>query len=227
LGQSVNIEKPLNPIESHRAVRSTFGVAHKNDGFVSYLGLRIAYHDLEDSNYGFLRGTQIEFMDMLFSKSKQETKVEKATIVSIVSLAQRSEFFKSFSWRMKLGWDNDSFSSDGEFGASVGAGYSWGNKEGFVYFLVDPLFYLAKEFNCGVGGSVGVSVDKYKFMNTNIEATKRVYDNGVNQLLIKASQGFRTSQNTQIILKYNYKDRYLNDAIKKEETFMGMMNYYF
>ena len=227
IGKSIYIKRPPNPIESHRAIRATLGMGSKEGDFISYLGIRPAYHDLEDSNYGFLRGTQIEFMDFLFSKTKKHMKVEKATIVSIVSLTQRSEFFNNFSWRMKLGWDSNSLGVDSAFSTSVGVGYSWGNKLAFVYFMIDPLFYVNNNFDIGVGGSIGVSIDKYSFTNTNIEATQRIYDNGITQILIKASQGFRTSQNTQILLKYDYKDRYVNHGLTSEQTFGVMFKYYF
>ncbi len=224
----IKIKTPPNPLHGHRAVRAELGFGSKEGDFISYLGIRPAYHDLEDSSYGFLRGTQIEFLNLLFSHSKDETKVEKATILSIVSLAQRSAFFHSFSWRMHLGWDNNYISDKPTFNFNVGAGYSWGNKFAFVYVLLDPLFYMENSFVSGVGGSVGIKIDKYKkYTNTNIQLSKRYYDNGKNQTLIEAQQGIRTSQNTQIVLKYDYKDKYLVHTKQKEETYRAMFKYYF
>jgi hypothetical protein len=223
----IKIKTPPNPINGHQAIRTQIGIGEKEGNHFTYLGVRMAYHDLEDSNYGFLRGTQIEFMNLLISYSSNDTKLEKATIISIVSLAQRSEFFNSFSWRTKIGWDNDYLNDNPTFYGGIGAGYSWGNKLAFVYFLIDPLFYIDKGFIGGLGGSAGISLDKYKFMNTNIEATKRLYANGVNQTLIKASQGLRLSQNTQIVLKYDYRDKIIAHKKEKEETIRAMFKYYF
>jgi len=225
--KKIEIPTPPNPLHSHRAAKVTFGVGNKEGKLVSYLGIRPAYHDLEDSNYGFLRGTQIEFLDLLISTSKEESKIEKATILSIVSLTQRSEFFKSFSWRAKIGWDNDSLFTEPSFSTKIGAGYSIGNESAFIYFLTDALFYTKDKFVAGIGGSFGISVDKYDFMNTNIELTKRFYDNAKNQTLIKVSQGFKTSQNTQIAVKYDYKDKYINDSLENEQTFSLLFKYYF
>ena len=227
LGKKLYIQTPPNPLESHRALRTTFGLGSREGKGVAYLGIRPAYHDLDDSNYGFLRGTQIEFMNLLLSSSKDEVKVEKVTIVSIVSLAQRSEFFKSFSWRMKVGFNRDSFLDKTSFIGSVGAGYSWGNEFAYLYFLFDPFFYVTEGITAGIGGSIGMSIDKYKFMNTNIEVTQRVYDNGYNQTLFKLSQGFRVSQNAQIVLKYDYKDKKIINSTQREETLRAMFNYYF
>jgi hypothetical protein len=225
--QELNIKVPPNPIHSHRAIRAQIGVGEKEGDIVSYLGIRPAYHDLEDNNYGFLRGTQIEFLNLLVSSSKKETKIEKATIFSVVSLAQRSEFFNSFSWRAKIGWDNDYLTTKPTFNLNIGVGTSWGNKDAFTYFLVDPLFYLNDTITTGIGGSVGINFDRFKSFNTNIEFTQRIYENSTNQMLIQATQGIKTSQNTQIVLKYNYKDKLIDEHKKKEETYRVMFKYYF
>ncbi len=225
--KSLDIKTPPNPLDGHRAVRAQLGAGVKDGDFVAYLGIRPAYHDLEDSEYGFLRGTQIEFLNLLASSSKKETKIEEATIISIVSIAQRSLFFKNFSWRTKIGWDNDYLTQKATFGFSVGAGYSWGNDLGFVYFLADPIFYQNSAFHAGVGGSLGFNIDKFKEFNSNVELTQRIYDSGDTQMLIKASQGFRVSQNKQIVLKYDYKDKIGSHKKKDEQTFRLMLKYYF
>ncbi len=223
----LEIKTPPNPLDGHRAVRAEVGAGVRDGDFISFLGIRPAYHDLEDSEYGFLRGTQIEFLNLLASTSTKRTKIEDATILSIVSIAQRSLFFKNFSWRTKIGWDNNYVTTDPTFCFRVGAGFSWGDDLGFFYFMVDPLSYFDDSFHSGIGGSVGFNVDKYENFTTNVEFTQRIYDNGDTQKLIKASEGFRTSQNTQIVLKYDYKDKIVAQKKKDEQTFRLMLKYYF
>ncbi len=229
LAKKMEIKTPANPINGHRALRVTAGVGVREDEKLTFLGYRVAYHDLEDSNYGFLRGTQIEFLDLLLSYSLDEKKLalEKGTILSIVSLAQRSTFFKSFSWRTKIGWDRNFLSENAAFYSGVGVGYSWGNKLAYIYVMLDPFFYIDDGFHAGLGGSVGFSIDKYKFMNLNSEFTSRMYDNGKRQLLMKVSEGFRLSQNLQVVLKYDYRDKEILSDIKKEETLQAMVKYYY
>ena len=224
----LDIATPPNPIDGHRAVRAEIGIGSRDGDFVTFLGIRPAYHDLEDSAYGFLRGTQIEFLNLLASTSDKETKIEEATLLSIVSIAQRTLFFKNFSWRTKIGWDNNYLSYDPTFSLSVGAGYSWGNDFGFFYCMVDPVAYQDATFHAGVGGSIGFKVDRYqKYTNLNMEITQRFYDNGYNQTLINASSGFRTTQNSQIVLKYDYKDKLIAQKKADEQTFRVMLKYYF
>lgn len=223
----IQIEKPNDPLKSHRALRAKLSLGSREGEFITLLGFRPAYHDLEDSSYGFLRGTEIEFLDITLGLIDKKTILEEATILSIVSLAQRSTFFKSFSWRMHLGWDRDFTDEKARFNLTVGAGYSWGNKNGYIYGLVDPLFYVSDKFVAGVGATLGANFDKYDFMSTKLELTERFYSDGNEQLLISVAQGFRTSQNTQIVLKYDYKDRYLDNIKRSEESYIASFKYFF
>jgi hypothetical protein len=226
-GKKLEIQTPPNPIESHRAIRMSTGFGFREDDEIGFLGIRPAYHDLEDSNYGFLRGTQIEFFNLLLSYSKEELRVEDLTILSIASLAQRSEFFNSFSWRTKFGFDRNYIDDKTNFIGSVGFGYSWGNELAYIYTLVDPLFYLAHKPVTSVGGTLGLVLDKYTFMSTNIEVTKRFYDSGKEQFLGEATQSFRLSQNLQLKFNFDYKEKYHEDKKENEETFKAILNYYF
>jgi len=225
--KSLQIKIPTNPVNGHRAVRVEAGVGARDSKFISFLGIRPAYHDLEDSSYGFLRGTQIEFLNLLTSYRANEMKIEEATIISIVSLAQRSEFFKSFSWRTKIGWDNDYLTTKPTFNFTIGAGYSWGNKLGYFYFLLDPFLYMANQPVSGLGGTIGFKIDKFKNLNTNIELRQRYYDNGKEQFLINALEGIRISKNKQIVLKYDYKEKLKVEKMQSEQTFRLMFKYYF
>jgi len=227
VGEKLDIKTPNNPIDSHRSIRITTGAGFREGEAIGFLGIRPAYHDLEDSNFGLLRGTQIEFGDIELSYSDEKLRIEELTVLSIVSLAQRSEFVDSFSWRMKIGFDRNYIDDDTNFIATLGAGFSWGNELAFIYATIDPLVYKADNFTAAVGGSIGVVIDKYSYMSTNLETTKRYYDSGDEQLIINASQNFRLSQNTQLKFKYDYIGRVTINAEDEEQTYKMMLNYYF
>jgi len=225
-GKKLDIQRPQDPIESHRAIRVTTGIGSREGEAIGFLGIRPAYHDLEDSNYGFLRGTQIEFLDIELSYSEHEIEVEEVSIISIVSLAQRSEFISSFSWRTNFGWDRNYVDNETNFIGTVGAGYSWGNELAYTYIMIDPLFFFFVGFTAAVGGSLGLVIDKYDFMSTNIEVTRRYYDNGDEQNLAKVTQSFRLSQNFQLKFKYDYKE--IDSLVNEDEqTYRTVLNYYF
>jgi len=227
LGIKLDIKTPPDPKNGHRAIRLSTGLGVKDKESVVYLGLRPAYHDLQDSNYGFLRGTQIEFLNLQFSYSDNSLKIEDSTLLSIISLTQRSEFIDSFSWRMKLGFDNDSLEDNTNLIGTIGIGLSWGNEFAYTYIMVDPLFYYDDKLLTAIDSSVGLVIDKYKFMNTNFELTKRFYDSGDKQRLMKISQNFKLSQNTQLQFKYNYIEKIKFNKIDNEQTYKVILNYYF
>ncbi|WP_310442178.1 DUF4105 domain-containing protein [Sulfurimonas sp.] len=226
-GNIIDIKTPPNPIESHQAIKTSIGGGFREGNSIGFLGLRPAYHDLEDSSYGFLRGTQIEFLNLELSYSQNKLDVENATILSIVSLAQRSEFFENLSWRTKFGWDRDSLDSTPNFIGTIGAGLSWGNELGYLYIMADPLFYLDGGFKSAIGSSLGFIFDKFSYMSTNLELTRRWYDTGDAQNLIGISQNFRLSQNAELKFKYDYKERSVLDSQSEENSFKIYINCYF
>ncbi len=228
IGKKIKVKAPTNPAKSHRAIRVSTGLGVRDDKKIGFIGIRPAYHDLEDSSYGFLRGTQIEFLNLELSYDEDNSlKVENGTILSIVSLAQRSEFVNAFSWRTKFAFDREYMDDNTNFIATVGGGLSWGNDFGYLYIMVDPLAYMEDELRVGLGTSLGFIIDEFSFMNTNIEATSRIYDNGQQQYLVEASQNFRLSQNLQLQLKYDYIQRRILNEDKNEDTLKIKLNFYF
>ncbi|WP_304545083.1 DUF4105 domain-containing protein [Sulfurimonas microaerophilic] len=226
-GKKLNFPNPQNPLESHRAVKLSIGGALRDSSYYTVLGIRPAYHTLEDPQYGFLRGTQIEFLNIELGATKDSLKIEDLTVLSIKSIAQRTKLFSPFSWRTKFGWDKNYVDTKANFSASVGAGFSWGNKLGYLYMMVDPLYYIADKSAGGIGASFGFDIDKYKYLKTNVEFTQRYYDTGDEQLLISAAQSVNPVQNLQLKVKYEYKEKYILKQKKQEDNFQILLNYYF
>ncbi len=231
-GKILEFNIPPNPIESHRAIRVTSGFGFRDKEQIGFIGIRPGYHDLEDIQHGFLRGTQIEFLnlELSYSKIKNEKifQIEEATILSIVSLAQRSEFFDSLSWRTKFGFDRDILQDNqANFLASAGFGFSWGSKIGYIYTMFDPFAYLYNGISFGIGSSIGLIIDDFSWTNINIEGTSRIYDDSKIQYLLNLSQSINLSQNLELKFKYNYKSRYIDKINQDEETFKVMLNFYF
>ncbi|WP_428738632.1 DUF4105 domain-containing protein [Sulfurimonas sp.] len=226
-GKELHFDNPQDPLKSHRAIKTSIGGALRDNDYYTILGIRPAYHTLEDPQYGYLRGTQIEFGNLELGVTKDAIKLEELTVLSIKSIAQRTKFFSPFSWRTKFGWDKDYTDTKANFCASVGAGMSWGNKLGYLYIMVDPLYYATKKHVGGIGASFGFDIDQYKFLKTNFEITQRYYTTGHEQLLINATQNINLSQNFQLKAKYEYKQKYLLENKNQEDNFKLMLNYYF
>ncbi len=218
-GKKIDIPVPVDPMEGHRALRvRTEGGVRDGDG-IGFIGVRPANHDIKDSDTGFLRGTQIEFFDLLFSYGEDDFNVEKATLINIVSLAPRSKFFKPFSWRLNTGWDRNYLSESTKFTSNASAGFTWGNELGYVYLLADALFYTDRSLTAGMGGVAGAVIYQGRDLKTNIEMTQRIFDTGHDQFLFSLSQHYRSSHNTALSLSYDHLQKYENDWNTVKFTF--------
>lgn len=224
-GNPIEIKTPPNPLYGHQALRVSLGGGVRDKHSIGFLGIRPAYHSLEDSNYGFLRGTQIEFLNLDLSYADNKLSIEEATILSIASFAQSSYFFNNLSWRTKFGWDRDSLRNDAAFMATLGVGFSYGGEFGYTYLMADPLFYF--DGVSAIGSSIGFVFDRYSYMNTKAELTRRWYDSGFVQDIFELSQGFRISNNIHLRFGYEMKERDKDGLREKEENFKCYYNYYF
>jgi len=226
-GELIKIKEPYNPLEGHQATRVVAESGWRNGTPVQFLGWRPANHDIYDSDVGYMRGTQIEFLDVLLRYEEGAVNLEKLTLLSIVSIAPRSDFFEHFSWRMKSGFDTDYLDKNSNFMTSIGGGYSWGNEYGYLYFMVDPLFYVESEFVAGIGGSVGLVTYESKMFKTNIEGTYRAYDTGKQQASVIVSQNIRFYNDLALKLSYKYMQKDASITQEEWNTFKLSLDYFF
>lgn len=210
-GETIEIPIPVNPMLSHRSFRVTAESGIRNSQAIGFLGVRPANHDITDFDIGFLAGAQVEFMDLLFSYTKNEFKVEKATIVSAAALTPKSDFFQPSSWRFSLGFDRDYLSEKTDFRANYATGATWGDSEHYVYALADFLIYIDSNVRVGIGAVGGAVLHQGVDFKTNIEVSQRIYSTKETQLLFSASQKYRSSQNTAIGLSYEFVQKEFDD----------------
>lgn len=230
LGKTKKIKpkEPYDPLGGHRARRATLGMQAIDGKGAVYFGIRPAYHSLSDTLYGYLRGTQIEFLDFSFYATKERLFLDKATILSVESIAQIDSFFNNFSWRMNLGWNRDYLDTESRLNFSVGFGGSFGNDFGYIYALADPLLYKSNKFVTGIGVSGGFVIDSYqKIGNTKAEYTHRWYDNAKEQNIVSLIQTFRIKQNLALKLSYDYRQRNEHQKNSSENLYSLKFGYYF
>lgn len=207
-GDKIDIATPVDPMEGHRAARARVETGWRDGDPIQFVGIRPANHNIKDGDIGFLRGTQIEFFDLLLSRSKHDIDLEKATLLSITALPPRGKFFKPFSWRVGVGWDKNYLSEKAEFTGNVSGGFTWKNAIGYTYILADALFYTDRDLISGIGGVAGAVLYEGSRFKTNFEMTQRLYDTGHEQSLFSASQHYQNSQNSAFSLSYNYVEKY-------------------
>lgn len=217
-----------NPVDGHQSIRAFAGLGFLEGSSVQYLGIRPAYHDLFESNYGFLRGTQIEFMNLVLKHHDKEYALDEATIISIVSLSERSLFINNISWKAKIGCDSDYLGHKALFNATFGAGVCYSNDYGYIYATIDPLLYHVESAPLGgIALTGGLALDGYRSHSTNIELSSRYFENEKSQLILRSSQNFRTSQNTLLQIQYNRHEDNDKGHQSKRNELRFKFNYYF
>ncbi len=203
-GKSIEIPIPIDPMLSHRSFRTSAKVGVRNSELISFIGVRPANHDINDFATGLLGGTQVEFMDLLFSYTQEELELERATIVSAAALTPRTDFFKASSWRFSLGFDRDFLGESTDFRANYATGVTWGNSDNYFYLLADFIAYIESSVHVGVGVISGLVLHQGASFKTNIEASQRIFSNEETQLLFFAKEHYRSSQNTALSISYEY-----------------------
>ncbi|KAF0808197.1 hypothetical protein A167_02705 [Alcanivorax sp. S71-1-4] len=90
---------PTPPEVGHATKMFAVSGGQRDDIGFGELQYRFTYHDWFDNNAGFLRGAQIEGLNIrLRSTDAEALKLERLDVVNIRSLAPRSAFVKPVSW---------------------------------------------------------------------------------------------------------------------------------
>ncbi|WP_144393765.1 DUF4105 domain-containing protein [Pleionea sediminis] len=126
--------------QGHNTLRMSFGLKQRDEKSLALFSIRSAYHSLDDPSPGYLNGAQIEFFNLQASiNDNKSLKLEKLTLLNLMSLSPRNDFFKPLSWNIDIGSERFTFSSDkSELFNHIqgGAGFTYGNEINRTYFLL-------------------------------------------------------------------------------------------
>lgn len=231
-GSDIALHVPSNPVGAHASGRMRYGFGVNNLGIQShYLGIRPAYQDISESDLGRLRGTQIEFLDLLVGftpvQAQQEefnAYLERLTLISLGSYAPIGAYFHPISWRMRLGADTQSLDAQPRAYATVGAGGTVASDWGYGYMMADPFgYYDESDTLWGSDGAVGGVLYWSQTLKTQGEYRYRFYASGKRQHLASVVMNWQIAPNTALMGAYEYLER-LEGA---EQRTLGSLNLYF
>ena len=134
----------------------------RQDGssFIS-VRFRPAYHDILDPLPGYSRGAQINFLDFRgrYFADNNSLKLDRFSIIDILSLTPRDRFFKPVSWAVDTGFErmltNDGPTNGSQINGGGGMTYKIAGGH-FAYSLLHGQLKFAKRFekNYSLGGGV-------------------------------------------------------------------------
>lgn len=105
----VDIAAPaISPDQGHDTMRFSVGAGRIEDENYLEFGFRAAYHDLLDPRGGYSSHAQLDYVDLRarYYPATESTTLHRLTVVDILSLEPRDEFFRNASWRLYAGWNN-------------------------------------------------------------------------------------------------------------------------
>jgi hypothetical protein len=209
------------PDVGHRTSRATVGGGWRNDDTFEEVSLRAVYHDLLDPEEGYTPDAQIEMLGLAvrhYNRAEQ-TRVERATLVNIVSLSPMDDLFRSPSWKVNLGMQTIRFGScqlcsNGVANGGIGAAVESHLFKREVYFAfaeaeADVSSAYKEDYRIGGGGTVGTLADvsdRWKLMVSGSYLRFPLGDKS-DDFRWYAGSRYTLAQNWALRLDYNHRDR--------------------
>ena len=166
ISPSLEVPEPkAHPDKGHGSSRVALGVGQSKSDNFQELEARATYHDIMDNDHGYIRGAQIEsFSINLRHYDFGESRVERFTLIDILSLSPRDKFFQPMSWKVSAGWQRTQSLNGSEplaFLLGGGAGGAWSNDKdtSLWYALLDGSSQFSSSivngYALGAGASAG------------------------------------------------------------------------
>ena len=213
------IPAPGAPDRGHGSKRTALGLGKRLDNHYAELGFKMSYHDLEDNEYGFLRGAQINIGSVQIRAEENESvRLYRLDLADILSLTPRTAFFKPLSWKIYGGLERQLTRGVDQLTAHVtgGAGGSWKLLEnGQVYALATGRLEVNKQLQRAIEPAIGFSsglLQHFGPTTARLDFSGEYFLDGIYRLRAAYIQNFVISTNHSLRLSAVYewqeKDEY-------------------
>ena len=163
----------VRPDQGHGTSRIAVGGGRRDGANFVELRARPTYHDLMDPDAGYVRGAQIEYLDLAVRdySGAVGARVEEITPVRLISISPRNEFFEALSWKLDVSWVRRRLADGSEplvFGVHGGPGMAWTlpdtqRSKTMVYALLEATLQLdtrlENNYALGAGPGIGALID--------------------------------------------------------------------
>jgi hypothetical protein len=208
------------PDKGHRTSRITVGGGWRNNDTFEEGSFRAVYHDLLDPEEGYTPDAQIEIAGITvrhYNRADQ-TRVERATLVNVLSLSPIEDLFRSPSWKVNLGvqtirYNGCQLCSNGVANGGIGAAVESNLFKREVYFaFAEAEANVSKAYDedhrIGGGGTVGMladMTDRWKLMVTGSYLRFALGDKS-DDFRWYAGSRYSLARNWAVRLDYNHRD---------------------
>ncbi|WP_260259203.1 Lnb N-terminal periplasmic domain-containing protein [Vibrio intestinalis] len=142
----IKVDSPFSPVpqpevspeQGHASARAGLSYQYSdNYQDKATLEWRIAYHDLLDSQQGFIPGAKISFLDTQISVDEEGTsRFDRLYLIDAMALAPSNRVFDSLAWNARVGYDrmpNEGKLASRWFGQG-GYGKAWGDAQSLHFY---------------------------------------------------------------------------------------------
>jgi hypothetical protein len=208
------------PDLGHGTSRASVGGGWRNNDTFEELSVRAGYHDLLDPEIGHTQDAQVEIasVSLRHYNRADQTRVERATLVNILSLSPMDRLFHGPSWKINVGMNTIRFGdcqlcSNGVANGGIGAAVEshWLKREVlFAFAEAEANYSHAYEENhrVGGGGSVGLLTDltdQWKLMASGTYLRYALGDKSDDFRWFVGSR-YTLAKNWALRLEYNHRD---------------------
>ncbi len=220
------------PELGHKTSRASAGAGWRNNDTFEEVSVRAGYHDLLDPEVGYTPDAQIEIASITarhYNRADQ-TRIERATLMNVVSLSPIDSVFRAPSWNINVGMNTIRFGdcqlcSNGVINGGIGAAVEsrWLKREVVFVFAEAEADYsraYQEDYRVGGGGTVGLLADltdRWKLMASGTYLRYPLGDKS-DDVRCFVGQRYTVSQNLTLRLEYNHRD-YDNDVVFSMQAF--------
>ncbi len=175
------IPQPIRPDDGHLPPKISLGGGCRSGSCYGEAGWRAAYHDLLDNDDGFIRGSQIDFLQIrgrYYGNNIDEARLESLRLIDIVSLSPWNRFFKPVSWKVATGVEQRTFTGDRDRLVAFvngGAGITGQIGPALIFASVDGDLGAGSayqdSFAASAGGTAGIMTTLAGWWKVNISVT--------------------------------------------------------
>lgn len=201
------------PDQGHESARAGFGYGYEEPRHFAQLEFRPAYHDLMDPEEGYIRGAQVQFLNLALRlyPEDQSVELERLDAIDVVSLSPWNRFTKPFSWKVNLGaarrrFDGGDRALVGRLHPGVGLSYEL-TERSMIYAFADGALELSNRFDqlfaVGIGPSLGMIHDASERWRVGLSARVQHYLLGEPTDLHQITLGQRMRLTKQSALRFD------------------------
>ena len=222
----------MQPELGHKTSRASLGSGWRNNDTFEEVSLRTAYHDLLDPETGYTPDAQIEIgsISLRHYNHADQTRVERATLMNVMSISPMDSLFHAPSWKFNLGMQTvkhgtcdlcSNWTVSGGIGAATDTHFLR-REVWFAFAEVEGNHSRAYEerHRVGGGGSVGFYTDLTERWRILASTTYLRYALGEtsDDFRWSVAQRYTVARNWALRMEYNHRD-HDNDVLFTVQAF--------